>query len=175
VPASYMQSLWELVVQAGRQFDIKNFGLEAQNVLRMEKGHIIIGSESEARTTLHDVGLGFLWDRSKAEAKTVGAVALKQTEKQEGRLKLVGFKMENASRPPRDGSLIVDSTIKGYVCIARSSFGLKQSIGLALVDSSLAGEGTRLQIYEDECEGRHLYATVAPLPFYDPEGKRLRM
>jgi sarcosine oxidase subunit alpha len=43
------------------------------------------------------------------------------------------------------------------------------------VDSSLAGEGTRLQIYEDECEGRHLYATVAPLPFYDPEGKRLRM
>ena len=57
----------------------------------------------------------------------------------------------------------------------RSSFGLKQTVGLALVDSSLTEEGSRLQIYEDECEGRHLYATVAPLPFYDPEGKRLRM
>jgi sarcosine oxidase subunit alpha len=143
-------------------------------VLRMEKGHIIIGSESEQRTTLHDVGLGFLWDRSKAEAKTVGAAALRQTEKQEGRFKLVGFKMENASHTPKDGSIIVDSTIKGYVCIARSSIGLKESIGLALVDSSMAKEGTRLQIYEDECEGRHLYATVAPLPFYDPEGKRLK-
>jgi sarcosine oxidase, subunit alpha len=43
-----------------------------------------------------------------------------------------------------------------------------------LVDASLAAEGTRLQIYEDECEGRHLYATVTALPFYDPEGKRLR-
>jgi sarcosine oxidase subunit alpha len=141
----------------------------------MEKGHIIIGSESEQRTTLHDVGLGFLWHRNKEEAKTVGAVALKQTEKQEGRFKLVGFKMENPSRTPKDGSLIVDSAIRGYVCIARSSFGLKESIGLALVDSSLAEVGTRLQIYEDECEGRHLYGTVAPLPFYDPEGKRLRM
>jgi len=173
-PASYMQSLWELVAQAGKKFDIQNFGLEAQNVLRMEKGHIIIGSESEQRTTLHDVGLGFLWDRKKAAAKTVGAVALKQTEKQAGRFKLVGFKMENASRTPKDGSLIVDSSIKGYVCIARFSFGLKESIGLALVDASLAAEGTRLQIYEDECEGRHLYAAVTALPFYDPEGKRLR-
>jgi sarcosine oxidase subunit alpha len=175
VPSSYMQSLWELLAEAGREFGIRNFGLEAQNVLRMEKGHIIIGSESEQRTTLHDVGLGFLWHRNKAEAKTVGAVALKQTEKQEGRFKLVGFKMENPSRTPKDGSLIVDSAIRGHVCIARSSFGLKESVGLALVDSSLAKEGTRLQIYEDECEGRHLYAMVAPLPFYDPEGKRLRM
>ena len=105
----------------------------------------------------------------------MGAVALKQTEKQEGRFKLVGFKMDNSSRTPKDGSLIVDSVIRGYVCIARSSFGLKESVGLALVDSSLAKKGTRLQIYEDECEGRHLHATVAPLPFYDPEGKRLRM
>jgi sarcosine oxidase subunit alpha len=169
-----MQSLWELLAEAGREFGIRNFGLEAQNVLRMEKGHIIIGSESEQRTTLHDVGLGFLWHRNKPEAKTVGAVALKQTEKQEGRFKLVGFKMEDSSRTPKDGSLIVDSVIRGYVCIARSSFGLKESVGLALVDSSLAKEGTRLQIYEDECEGRHLYATVASLPFYDPEGKRLR-
>ena len=105
----------------------------------------------------------------------MGAVALRQTETQKGRLTLVGFKMENGSRTPKDGSIIVDSSIRGYVCIARAGFGLKESVGLALVDSELAGEGTRLQIYEDECEGRHLYATVAPLPFYDPEGKRLRM
>ena len=96
VPSSYMQSLWDLLMEAGKEFGIRHFGLEAQNVLRMEKCHLIIGSESEQRTTLHDVGLGFLWDRSKSEAKTVGAVALKETENQEGRLKLVGFKMEDS-------------------------------------------------------------------------------
>jgi len=174
VPSSYMQALWEVLADAGKEFGIRNFGLEAQNVLRMEKCHLIIGSESEQRTTLHDVGLGFLWSRHKPEAKTVGAVALKQTEKQEGRLKLVGFKMENASRAPKDGSIIVDSAIRGYVCIARRSFTLKESVGLALVDAPVAAEGTRLQIYEDGCGGRHLYATVVPTPFYDPEGERLK-
>ncbi len=175
VPSSYMQALWEVLTEAGQEFGIRNFGLEAQNVLRMEKCHLIIGSESEQRTTLHDVGLGFLWNRNKPETKTVGTVALKQTEKQEGRLKLVGFKMENSSRAPKDGSIIVDNAIRGYVCIARHSFTLNEPVGLALVDAPLAAEGTRLQIYEDDCGGRHLYATVAPTPFYDPQGKRLKM
>ena len=175
VPSSYMQALWDVLVEAGKEFGIRHFGLEAQNVLRMEKAHLIIGSESEQRTTLHDVGLGFLWDRHKSDAKTVGAVALKQTENQEERLKLVGFKMEDSARAPKDGSIIVDNRIRGYVCIARHSFTLKESVGLALVDEPLAVEGTRLQIYEDECNGQHIYATVVPTPFYDPEGKRLRM
>jgi sarcosine oxidase subunit alpha len=175
VPSSYMQALWDLLAEAGKEFDIRNFGLEAQNVLRMEKCHLIIGSESEQRTTLHDVGLGFLWDRNKPEAKTIGAVALRQTEKQEGRLKLVGFKMEDPDRAPKDGSIIVDSAIRGYVCIARRSFTLQEAIGLALVEAPLAKQGTRLQIYEDECKGQYLYAQVAPTPFYDPEGQRLRI
>ncbi|MGD9181824.1 MAG: glycine cleavage T C-terminal barrel domain-containing protein, partial [Desulfobacterales bacterium] len=175
VPSSYMPALWDFLAEAGQEFDIRNFGLEAQNVLRMEKCHLIIGSESEQRTTLHDVGLGFLWDRNKPEAKTIGAVALRQTEQQEGRLKLVGFKMEDPARPPKDGSIIVDSAIKGYVCIARRSFTLQESVGLALVEAPLAKEGTRLQIYEDECKGQHLFAKVVPTPFYDPEGQRLRI
>ena len=175
VASSYMQALWDLLVEAGQEFGLRNFGLEAQNVLRMEKGHIIIGAESEIRTTLHDVGLGFLWSRNKPQAKTVGAVALQQTEKQEGRLKLVGFKMENPSRAPKDGSIIVENDIKGYVCTARRSFTLNESVGMALVDAPLAEEGRRLQIYEDECEGQLLYATVVPTPFYDPAGKRLKM
>jgi sarcosine oxidase subunit alpha len=175
VPSSYMQALWDLLFEAGEELGIGNFGLEAQNVLRMEKCHLIIGSESEQRTTLHDVGLGFLWNRDKAGAKTVGAAALQQTEKQDGRLKLVGFKMEDSSRPPKDGAIIVDQTIRGYVCIARRSFTLKESVGMALVDAPLAKVGTRLQIYEDECEGRHLYGKVVETPFYDPQGERLRI
>jgi len=175
VAASYMQTVWDLLVQAGEEFGIRNFGLEAQNVLRLEKGHIIIGAESEIRTTLHDVGLGFLWSRTKPGAKTVGATALQQTENQAGRLKLVGFKMENPARAPKDGSIIVENDIKGYVCTARQSLALNESVGMALVDASLAEDGRRLQIYEDECEGQLLYATVVPTPFYDPEGQRLKM
>ena len=174
VPASYMQALWTILEQAGAEFGIKNFGVEAQNVLRMEKGHLIIGSESEQRTNLLDVGLGFLWHRNKPEAKTVGAVALKQTEDQPDRLKMVGFEMEGGGRPPREGSVIVDDRIRGHVCVARHSITLKKSIGLALVQAPLNKEGSRLGIFEDECQGQLIYATVAGLPFYDPDGARMR-
>jgi sarcosine oxidase subunit alpha len=175
VPSSWMPYVWKLIAEAGREFGIRNFGLEAQNALRLEKGHIIMGSESEQRTTLHDLGLGFLWHRHKPEGKTVGDAALRHTEKQPGRLKLVGFKMENDSAAaPKDGSPIVDRRIRGYVCTARYSVALKEPVGLALVEDELAVEGGRLAIYEDGCKGRLIYAKVVKKPFYDPEGERLR-
>jgi sarcosine oxidase subunit alpha len=175
VPASYMKSVWLMLKEAGKEFKIQNFGVEAQNVLRMEKCHIILGQESEQRTNLLDVGLGFLWDRTKAEAKTVGAVALRQAENDRTRLKLVGFKTENNSRAPRDGALVVDEKVRGYICTARDSFSLNEAVGMALVEADLSKIGTRLEIYEDECGDDRIYGVVAAMPFYDPEGKRMRM
>ena len=106
----------------------------------------------------------------------MGAVALSQTQTQEGRLKLVGFKMEDKnSKTPKDGSPVVDSRIKGYVCTARYSFSLNEPVGMALVDEDLSAEGTRFSIFEDDCRGGLLHARVVPMPFYDPEGMRMKM
>ena len=175
VPASYAQALWDLILAAGQPFDIQPFGLEAQNVLRLEKGHVIIGQETEIRTTLHDLGLGFLWHRGKPDTKKIGSRALTFTEHQEGRMKLVGFHMEDAARPVKDGAIVVNDDIRGYVCTSRYSFTLKKSIGLALVESELAEIGTRLTFFEDNMGDQRLYARVAPTPFYDPEGKQMRV
>ncbi len=174
VPASYMKTVWDMLKEAGAEFGIRNFGVEAQNVLRMEKCHIILGQESEQRTNLLDVGLEFLWDRTKSDAKTVGAVALRQAEKDPTRLKLVGIRMEDDNRPARDGALIVDTKVRGYVATMRKSFTTGQAVGMALVESSLADIGTRLEIFEDECNGVRLYARVVKMPFYDPKGDRMK-
>jgi sarcosine oxidase subunit alpha len=169
-----MQTVWDMLKSAGDGFGIRNFGVEAQNVLRMEKCHIILGQESEQRTTLLDVGLGFLWDRHKADAKTVGAVALRQTENDAGRLKLVGIRMEDDTRAARDGALIVDNKVRGYVATVRKSFTTGEAVGMALVESQLADIGTRVEIFEDECNGVRLYARVVEMPFYDPKGERMK-
>jgi sarcosine oxidase subunit alpha len=174
VPSSFMRAVWDILKEAGKEFGILNFGVEAQNVLRMEKGHLILGQESEQRTNLLDVGLGFLWDRTKADAKTVGAVALRQAENDPGRLRLVGIRMENDHRPAKEGSLIVDHKIRGYVATMKKSFTLGQAVGMALVENQLAKIGTRLKIFEDECNGVLLDAGVVTMPFYDPKGKRMR-
>ncbi len=173
--SSWMPALWDILEEAGQAFGIRNFGVEAQNVLRMEKGHIILGQESEQRTNLLDLGLGFLWDRTKSDARTVGAVALHQAEADPGRLKLVGIQMEDHTRAPGDGSIIVDDRVRGYVCTARKSFTTGEAVGMALVESRLSDVGTRLEIFEDECNGRRLHANVVSMPFYDPEGRRMKM
>ena len=175
VPSSFMKTVWRMLKQAGREFKIMNFGVEAQNVLRMEKCHIILGQESEQRTNLLDVGLGFLWARDKADARTVGAVALRQAEPDQTRLKLVGFEMADNGRAPKDGSLIVDDRIRGYVATARDSYTLNKAVGMALVEAPLSQVGTRLEIYEDECGDDRIYGTVVKMPFYDPHGKRMKM
>lgn len=175
VPASRAVSLWNRILEAGREFDIRPFGLEAQNVLRLEKGHIIIGQDTELRTNLHDLGLGLLWHRDKPWAKTVGVPALRFAETQEGRMKLVGFKMDDPSETPGDGAIVVDEVIRGYVSTSRYSEILGESIGLALVDASLAAAGTRLRIFQEGLGTNRLSATVVGLPFYDPAGHRMRL
>jgi len=87
----------------------------------------------------------------------------------------VGFKMENNTRAPRDGSLIVDEKVRGYICTARDSFSLNEAVGMALVEAELSKIGTRLEIYEDECGDNRIYGKVTAMPFYDPEGTRMKM
>jgi len=170
VSASLARTAWDLLMKAGAEFDLRPFGLEARNVLRLEKGHVIANRESEIRTTLNDLGMGALWERN-ADMDTIGIPALRFTKHQLGRMKLVGFQMdknEASCLTPKDGAIVVaDDTIQGYVCTARYSFTLQSSIGLALVESRLAGEGNRLELFEhDMNRDERLHATVVSRPFY---------
>jgi sarcosine oxidase subunit alpha len=83
--------------------------------------------------------------------------------------------MLDDTRAPRDGALIVDTRVRGYVATARKSFTTGEAVGMALVESQLSKLGSTLEIYEDECNEKRLHATVVPMPFYDPEGQRMKM
>jgi sarcosine oxidase subunit alpha len=174
VPSSLTQAAWDLLMEAGRECGIRPFGVEAQSCMRLEKGHVIVGTESEIRTTLLDLGMGFLWYRQKPAAKTVGATALRQTADQLGRLKLVGIETHDPKQTPKDGSVVVDTEVRGHVCTARFSFTLSKSIGLAMVEDELAAEGTELEIYQDDWGKERIKARVVKVPFYDPDGERMK-
>jgi sarcosine oxidase subunit alpha len=182
VPSSYGPALHDAILEAGRPFDIKPFGLEAQSVLRLEKGHVIIVVDTDKYTTLHELGLTKIWAQHKTDAKTVGAPALRFAEDQTHRERLVGFIMEDFHDTPPDGSIVVyKGEVKGRICSSRYSPILKQSIGMALVEPDLAVMGGSLEI----CTGGKLVnkqspeiktskAKIVPMPFFDPEGKRVR-
>ena len=177
VPSSYSRYLWDLLMEAGADLRIRPFGLEAQYCLRAEKGHIIIGAESEQRVTLTDIGMGWMWDRGDTASKKVGAPALRACEQQPGRMKLVGFRVDEGQGSPRDGAVVVDrGEIVGYVCTTRRSEALGWQYGMALVRDGHAAKGVTISLQEEEKPGRKatFSATVQSPHFYDPRGTRLR-
>ena len=182
VPASLGPALHEALEQAGEPMGIKPFGLEAQSVLRLEKGHVIIVVDTDNHTTLHEIGMSKIWASRRTDAETVGAPALRFAEKQIHREKLVGFRMDEPDQTPPDGSVVVaEGAVRGRVCTSRYSPTLKSSIGMALVEPRLASVGGPLEIYRDaglvkgKIPGRQtMKARVVPMPFYDPKGERLR-
>jgi sarcosine oxidase subunit alpha len=177
VPSSYCQLVWDLLWEAGQEFGIRPFGMEAQNCLRAEKGHVIVGTESEQRVTLTDIGMGFLWARQDTASKKVGAPALRACARQAGRMKLVGFRSSDSGVSPLDGDIVVDGgEIVGYACTTRFSETLGWQYGMALLDEPYTQEGSEINFYQGLGQDSKRYtATVIPPHFYDPEGRRLRM
>ncbi|MCY3679445.1 MAG: hypothetical protein OXH66_17930 [Gemmatimonadetes bacterium] len=176
-PASCVPYLWDLLMEAGAGFGIRPFGLEAQNCLRAEKGHVIIRTESEQRVILTDIGMGWMWDREDTASKKVGAPALRASERQTGRLNLVGLRVEEGAKAPLDGTLVVDGDkIVGYVCTTRSSEALGWQYGLALVHREHAFPGRRIHLCHEETPGERVTSTAFVISphFYDPRGLRLR-
>ena len=176
-PSSYSRYLWDLLMEAGADLGIQPFGLEAQYCLRAEKGHIIIGAESEARVTLTDIGMGWMWDRIDTASKKVGAPALRACEQQPGRMKLVGFRVDEGQGSPRDGAVVVHGgEVVGYVCTTRRSETLGWQYGMALVREEHSAKGATISLQEEEKPGQRatFCATVISPHFHDPKGTRLR-
>ena len=54
--AGRRRRVWQALLAAGARFGIRPFGVEAQRRLRLEKGHIIIGQDTDGLTNPFEVG-----------------------------------------------------------------------------------------------------------------------
>ena len=60
VPAAYGLHVWEALFAAGADLGIGPFGVEAQRIMRLEKGHFIVGQDTDGLTQGSRRGLGWL-------------------------------------------------------------------------------------------------------------------
>jgi sarcosine oxidase subunit alpha len=163
--ASAAEHLWDALVGAGAV----PFGLEPQRVLRLEKGHVIVGQDTDSESNLLSAGMPWIVKHEKDDF--VGKWAAKLVEEQGVRERLVGFTMANGVLPPVGAQVVSDGRSIGRVTSARSSERLGRVIGLAWVPPERAEDGTRISIRVD---GRAHAAEVTLAPFYDPKGELLR-
>ena len=60
VPAGYGPHVWQALLVAGADLGAAPFGLEAQRIMRLEKGHFIVGQDTDALTLAPTAGLEWL-------------------------------------------------------------------------------------------------------------------
>jgi len=165
VPNLYGSSLWQALIDAGQNFNIKPFGVEAQRLLRLEKGHVIIGQDTDAMTTPAE--LQMQWTLGKDKDDFIGQRTLQELAKQEQTRKLIGFVFDPANGVPAESQLLLEGdSICGRVTSVAASKSCGQGIGLAFAPKGLKiGEQINIKLTEN----KSLQARVAALPFYDPE------
>lgn len=169
-PAPYGPYIWQALMQAGAEFGIRPFGVEAQRVLRLEKGHIIVGQDTDALSD--PLGAGLDWTVKLDKPDFIGKAMLASRKKRGLREMLIRFEMINPGSVPGEGEQIVENgRFIGRVTSARQSPTLEKSIGMGWIPPEKAAPGTRLQV---RVNGRQEDAVVVAAAFYDPDGKRLR-
>ena len=170
VPASQGEALWDALMEAGAAHGIRPFGVEAQRLLRLEKGHILIGQDTDGLTTPHEADMA--WALAKKKPFHVGIRSVRMQAAKELTRKLVGFEMPGVGvEQPKECHLVIrQGEITGRVTSVAYSPNLDRIVGMAYVAPDQSEPGTQIEIRVDG--GRMVNATVAKLPFYDPDGAR---
>ncbi len=177
VPAGYGAALYRHLVAGAASLGGGAYGLEALNVLRIEKG-LLTHAELHGRTSADDLGLG----RMVAPRKDcIGKVnAARPGLSGAGRAQLVGLQPLDTSAPlvagahlVAPGAAPVAENDLGYLTSACHSPTLGHAIALGFLTDGRARTGEVLRMV---CRLRDLdvECRVVPLPFFDPGGGRLR-
>jgi len=173
VPASQGEALWDALMEAGAEAGIKPFGVEAQRLLRLEKGHIIISQDTDGLTTPHEADMG--WAIANKKPFYVGMRSVAIQDAVGLKRKLIGFELTDSSATqPKECHLVIrGAAITGRITSIVHSPALNKVIGLAYVAPDQAEPGTQFDIKIDG--GEIVKAVVVKLPFYDPDGARQEM
>ena len=169
VPARHGLKLWDALIEAGKAYDIRPFGVETQRLLRLEKGHVIISQDTDGMTHPAEIDMG--WAISRTKPFFVGRRSIDILEAQPLKRKLVGFSLPKGSLQPLEGHLVLNGPdISGNVTSCEYSASLDKIIGLAYAGIDQSTPGQRIPIRVEG--GIVVQAEVVQLPFFDPDNQR---
>ncbi len=176
VPTRFGESLFRDLVAKAETMGGGPYGMEALNVLRVEKG-FITHAEIHGRTTAYDIGMEKMVAAKKdCIGKTMAArPALVGPERQQ----LVGLKIAIGT-PPCSGAHLFTPGDKvgreesqGYITSFAHSDLMGACLGLGFLKNGRARHGEKIRIV-DHLRGLDLTAQVCDPVFHDKDGEKLR-
>lgn len=197
IAAAQAETLWDRLMEVGREYGLQPAGLAALDMARVEAGLLLIEVDytsarhafiPEQKSSPYEIGLG--WAVSLVKKDFVGKRAL-EAEKQKGSpRRFVGLEVAwedlerlygrvdlppqvagRASRSP--APLYANHRHIGQATSLLFSPQLKKYIALATVQADFAKAGAQIEMeLTVEYERKRAAARVARLPFFDPPHKK---
>ncbi len=160
--------VFDRIWAAGEPYGLAPLGLDALDVVRVEAGLIFKGYEYEGSEDPFEAGIGFTVTRSKADPY-VGKEALNR-RRTEPKQAFIGLVLEGDDVPANGDAVLAGSEPVGVITSAISSPYCGCPIGFARVEVAHT-QGPQLTVSRSE-GGEPIRASVARVPFYDPEKTR---
>ncbi len=174
VPSGYGLHVWETLMAEGADLGVKPFGLEAQRIMRLEKGHFIVGQDTDGLTQAPAVGMNALIKLDKEDF--AGKAELAWAMESDQVPHVVAIQTVDPTIVPGEACQILKGTtneIVGRITSSRMSPTLNRSVCLGQVDTAHAEAGTELTVLLRN--GQRIKANVmSHHAHFDPEGERLR-
>ncbi|WP_163849392.1 sarcosine oxidase subunit alpha family protein [Pseudooceanicola aestuarii] len=177
VPARFGESLFRLLVARAEARGGGAYGMEALNVLRIEKG-FLTHAEIDGRTTAGDLNAGRMMSTRK---DFIGrAAASRPGLLDEDRPRLVGLRPAGAVKQLTAGAFLFDEgaepvreQVQGHVTSVGYSPTLGGFLGLGFLIGGLERVGERVRMVDHLREVTAICEVCDPV-FYDNKGERLR-
>jgi aminomethyltransferase len=168
-PSEYGEQLWEHVMDAGEEYDIRPYGNGALDILRIEKGFRLWGVDLHTEHNPYEAGLGFAVD---LDTDFIGKDAVAAAANGDNiRHEVACLTLDDpdaailAHRPVLDGTGSGadprDDEVLGYVHSAQYGYSVGACVAYAYLPPEQAEPGTEVEILY---EGERYAATVREEP-----------
>ncbi len=144
-----------------REWGAASCGLGSRDVLRLEAGMLLHGTDMSVATNPYEVGLG--WTVTPDRAEYVARDALMSIRDSDLPRKLTGFKLTGRGIARHGHDVYADGTKVGTVTSGTFSPTLKSAIGLAMVDAEHVAPGRQITV---DVRGRMVDSVTVKPPFY---------
>ena len=176
IPTEFAASVYDLLMAAGAEFDLKNVGMHAMNSLRTEKAYRHWSHDITDEDTPLEAGLGFAvaWDKP---GGFIGREALLQQKESGVKRRLVQFALDDPQPLMHHNEPIWrDDKIVGYITSGMFGHAVGKSLGMGYVqnEDGVNPDFINAGTYEIEIACKRHPATASLKPFYDPKSERVK-
>ena len=169
IPVSFALHVYDLLWQAGQEFDIINAGYRAIDSLRMEKGFLYWSADITPDYNPYEAGLGFCVDLSKPDF--IGQDALATIKDQGIQQKLYCLTLEQQTPVFGGEAVRLNDKVIGVTSSGNFGYTINKSIVFAYLPCDLVDGNSSGFTVEAFCE--NIPATLAPRVLYDSKRERL--